>query len=162
LSALLNRARDKGKDYAAKAKELRKKLQSTEAKIERLYAAVADGTVSDTGLFRQSLERLEGEREEALKLIASPEQRKDVPKHLLSKDRLAKFAAAAAERLRAEDATLRKGYMRQLVERVEVDDREIRIIGSKSVLANGVLDSGSGGAAGVPRFEREWWARQDS
>ena len=162
LTALLDRVRDKDKDQAARAKDLRKKLSAAESKIERLYAALAEGTVNDTALFRASLKRLEDEREETLRLIASLETRSDVPRRLLSKENLARFAEAARARLHAEDAALRKGYVRQFIDRVEVDDCEIRIAGSKTALANGVLDAGPTQGAGVPRFVPEWWARQGS
>jgi hypothetical protein len=71
-------------------------------------------------------------------------------------------AAAARERLRGEDAALRKGYVRQFVERIEVDDHEIRIIGPTANLAGGVPGSGRATASGVPSFDKGWWARQDS
>ena len=64
LRGLLDRARNKTEVDAAKAKELRKKLRDTEGKIERLYAAVADGTVGDTSMFRKSLSDVEAERDE--------------------------------------------------------------------------------------------------
>jgi hypothetical protein len=76
--------------------------------------------VTDTGLFRASLTRLEGEREQCLRLIASLESHREVPRHLPTNENLARFSAAAAELLHGEDATLRKGYMRQFLDRVEV------------------------------------------
>jgi site-specific DNA recombinase len=66
LSALVTRATHRTHDDAAKAQQLRKALSGTETKIERLYSALADGTVKDTDLFRKSLSRLEGEREATL------------------------------------------------------------------------------------------------
>ena len=71
-------------------------------------------------------------------------------------------SAPAREQLHAGDAALRKGYMHQLVERVEVAHRQIRVIDPKSSLANGVQDSSNASVAGVPSFGRGWWAQQDS
>ncbi len=85
-----------------------------------------------------------------------------MPRHLLSKENLARFAAAASGRLRAEDGALRKAYVRHFIDRVEVDDREIRIKGPTAALAAGITGSGGSGAGGVPRFDREWWAHKDS
>ena len=155
------RARNKTEVNASKAKDLRKKLREVEGRIERLYAALADGTVGDTDMFRRSLTQVEGEREEALRMIAALEKHREVPRHLLTKSNIARFANVARARLRDENASLRKGYMRHLVSRVEVGEREIRISGPHASLADGVLDSGSG-AAGVPSFVQGWWARQDS
>jgi hypothetical protein len=66
LRALLDRARNKTAVSASKVKELRKKLREAEGRIERLYAALADGTVSDTNMFRRSLAQMEREREDTL------------------------------------------------------------------------------------------------
>jgi site-specific DNA recombinase len=162
LRGLIDQARDKTADEALKAEGLRKKLQATETRIERLYAALADGTVTDTTLFRRSLSQVEIEREEIVRSVAALEKRQDVPRHLLTKENMGRFAAVARERLRAEDATLRRGYVRQFVDRIEVDDHEIRIIGLTTNLTGGVLGSGRVTAPGVPSFDMGWWARQDS
>jgi hypothetical protein len=137
-------------------------LCGIEGKIERLYGALAEGTVKDTDLFRKSLSRLEAERDETLRLISSLNEKRDIPKQLLSPQNLARFAAAARERLHAEDAGLRKGYVRHFVERIEVDDGTITVRGSKAALASGLLPPANGGEGRVPSFVPEWWARQDS
>jgi hypothetical protein len=48
-----------------------------------------------------------------------------------------------------------------IIDRVEVDDREIRIVGRKDVLEQAVLASGDP-APGVRSFVRRWRTRQDS
>ena len=159
LKTILDRARNRTTEDAAKAKELRKKLHGTEVKIERLYAALAEGTVSDTTMFRRSMAQVEEERDEVLRMIASLEKHRDVPRHLLTKRNIERFATTARAGLRNENARLRKGYMRQLVSRIEVGDRQIRVSGPESALAEGVLDSGSDPAAGVPSFVQGWWAQ---
>jgi site-specific DNA recombinase len=160
LKVILDRARNRTSENAAKAKELRKKLRGTEGKIERLFAALAEGTVGDTDMFRRSMALVEAERDEVLHLIAALEKHRDVPRHLLTKRNIERFATAARARLRNENARLRKGYMRQLISRIEVGDRQIRVSGPESALANGVMDSGSGPAAGVPSFVQGWWRTQ--
>lgn len=64
------------------------------------------------------------------------EKHREVPRHLLTKRNISRFAEVARARLRAESASLRKGYMRQLVSRIEVGDRQIRISGPHSGLAD--------------------------
>jgi hypothetical protein len=162
LSALIKRARSRTHDDTAKAQQLRKALSVTEGKIERLYGAMTEGTVKDTDLFRKSLSRLEAERDETLRLIASLNERREVPKQLVSRKNLARFAEAARARLHADDARLRKGYVRHFVERIEVNDGEITLRGSKAALASGLLSPADGGEGGVRSFVPEWWAGQDS
>jgi site-specific DNA recombinase len=48
-----------------------------------------------------------------------------------------------------------------MVDQVEVDDAEIRIIGRRTVLERLVMSGGAGPAA-VPSFVRKWRARRDS
>ena len=159
LAALIDRSRNRSNNLALAAQEVQKKLRSTEQRIERLYDALAEGTVSDTDLFRRTLARLEQDREEQLTLISSFERRREIPSALLSKDNLASFATAASKRLRAEDAALRKGYVRQFVNRIEVGDDEVKIYGSKAALVNGLLNRKSRKALPVPRFDPNWWAQ---
>jgi site-specific DNA recombinase len=61
----------------------------------------------------------------------------------------------------ADERPFRKAYLGAIVDRVEVDDREIRIIGRKDVLEQAVLAKG-GPVPGVRSFVRKWRTRQDS
>ena len=135
-----------------KADELRKKLKAVELRIERLYDALADGTVNDTTMFGRSLAAIENEREDLIRNIGSLEAHKEVPRRLLTKDNIARFADAARGRLRGDDPALRKGDIRQLVERIEVDDEEIRYIGPNAGLAQAMLGSGHVAMPGLPSF----------
>ena len=84
-----------------------------------------------------------------------------MPKQLLSQANLARFAAAARERLHALDGRLRKDYVRHFIERIEVGDGTITIRGAKAALAAGLLTPAED-RGGVPSFVPEWWAHQDS
>jgi site-specific DNA recombinase len=50
---------------------------------------------------------------------------------------------------------MRKAYLGSIVDRIEVDDREIRIVGRKDVLKQAVLANG-GLVPGVRSFVRKW------
>ncbi|RVJ66437.1 hypothetical protein CN167_32900 [Sinorhizobium medicae] len=56
----------------------------------------------------------------------------------------------------------RRAYLRAVIERVEVDDGEIRIHGRKSELERLVMTKNSVIMAAVPSFVRKWRTRQDS
>ncbi|MCW6511793.1 hypothetical protein [Lichenifustis flavocetrariae] len=76
---------------------------------------------------------------------------------------LTAFAAAARRKLRGPDGRFRRDHLRALAQRVEVADREVRIMGSRSELlrqlaiANGVATA----AGGVPRSVPSWGTVQD-
>jgi site-specific DNA recombinase len=55
----------------------------------------------------------------------------------------------------------RKAYLGAIVDRVEVDDREIRIVGRKDVLEQAVL-ANSGPVPGVRSFVRKWRSLRES
>ena len=58
----------------------------------------------------------------------------------------------------------RRDHLRALAQRVEVDDREVRIMGHKSALLRALVASEGGKTAGigVPSFVPKWRPRQDS
>ncbi len=59
------------------------------------------------------------------------------------------------EHITTGEVAFRKAYMGAIVDRIEVDDREIRILGRKSILEQAVI-SGAKTAGAVRSSGREW------
>ena len=59
------------------------------------------------------------------------------------------FASQARRRLRTETGGYRRDHLRALAQRVEVDAKEVRIMGSKSVLLRTLVAASSAKTAGV-------------
>jgi site-specific DNA recombinase len=74
------------------------------------------------------------------------------------------FASQARRRMRTESGGYRRDHLRALAQRVEVDAKEVRIMGSKSVLLRTLVAASSAKSAmfGVPGFVPKWRARRDS
>jgi site-specific DNA recombinase len=72
-----------------------------------------------------------------------------------------RFGQTMREKLTTGDVPFRKAYLRSIVDRIEVDDREIRIVGRKDVLEQAVLADRSP-APGVRSFVAKWRTGQDS
>ena len=74
------------------------------------------------------------------------------------------FARQARKRMRTDGGGYRRDHLRALAQRVEVDAKEVRIMGSKSVLLRTLVAASSVKTAGfcVPSFVPNWRARQDS
>lgn len=159
LAGLIERQRNRGDEHAHRGKELRQQLRETETKIGRMLDAIQEGLAQETDLVRDRLAKLEQEREETLRMITSLDRRQAIPAALLSEKNVRAFAQAHRDRLNAEDNSLRKAYIRELVDRIEVGDKEIRISGSQAALANAVFAAPNQGKAIVPSFVQEWWAR---
>src|SRR5713101_6107119 len=88
--------------------------------------------------------------------------RADAPRAEGALDRMG--ASKARRRMRAESGGYRRDHLRALAQRVEVDAKEVRIMGSKSVLLRTLVAASSAKSAGfgVPSFVPKWRARQDS
>src|SRR5206468_2145094 len=71
---------------------------------------------------------------------------------------------AARKRMRTESGGYRRDHLRALAQRVEVDAKEVRIVGSKSALLRTLVAASSAKTAGfgVPSFVPKWRARRDS
>ena len=64
------------------------------------------------------------------------------------------------EKLDTGDTNARKSYIRSIVDAIEVDDKAIRIIGSKDVL-QGVIAGKQTANGNVRGFVRKWRASQN-
>ena len=135
LSTVLYRRKDRAKSRTAHIAELRKRASEAEAKLKRLYDAIENGIadVSDPML---------KERVTELKAI-SDQARADAERAAGALDRagpnitaqaLKTFASQARRRMRTETGGYRRDHLRALAQRIEVDAKEVRIMGSKSVL----------------------------
>ena len=83
------------------------------------------------------------------------------PQTALEPDQIERFGAFMRERITEGETTLRKAYLRSIVEAIEVDDKVIRIHGSKASLEQAVI-AGEQIGKGVRSFVRKWRARRDS
>jgi hypothetical protein len=70
------------------------------------------------------------------------------------------FARLMSEKLDNGDTNARKGYIRSIVDAVEVDDKTIRIIGSKDVLQAAVAGKQIANE-NIRGFVRKWRAIQN-
>ena len=71
------------------------------------------------------------------------------------------FARLMTEKLDNGDTNARKGYIRSIVDAIEVDDKSIRIIGNRDVL-QAVIAGKQNANSNVRGFVRKWRARNDS
>jgi site-specific DNA recombinase len=74
------------------------------------------------------------------------------------------FASQARRRMRTDADGYRRDHLRALAQRIEVDAKEVRIIGSKSALLRTLVAASSAKTAGfgVPSSVPKWRARRDS
>lgn len=83
------------------------------------------------------------------------------PEITLEPDQVERFGAFMRERIASGETTFRKAYSRSIVDAIEVDDKIIRIHGSKASLEQAVI-AGEQIGKGVRSFIRKWRSLGDS
>jgi site-specific DNA recombinase len=165
LSTVLNRREERAERRAEHIAELRKRAAEADAKLMRLYEAIENGVadLADPRLKDRVAEltairdqsRLDADRAAAEIERAGP---------ILTPEALTTFARQARKRMRDDKGGYRRDHLRALAQRVEVDEREVRIMGHKSALLRTLVAASGGKSAGigVPSFVPKWRARKDS
>lgn len=80
----------------------------------------------------------------------------------ITPEKVKKFAALLTDQIHNGPPELRQAYARLVMREVTVKDEEIRIVGSKAVLARAAAQGLGKTPPGVLSFVREWRPRQDS
>ncbi len=65
------------------------------------------------------------------------------------------------DKLNTGEVPFRKAYLGAIIDRIEIDDHQIRILGRKDVLEQAVMANG-GPVPGVRTFVRKWRALRES
>jgi hypothetical protein len=162
LGYLMARVRDGEAERKAKRKALDRELSESDKAIRRLYELVERGLSDLDDTLKARLRELKQRREEILYMIAVTERKLAAPRHVLSPKKLAAFSAAMRQHLRHGEPAFRKAYLRLFVDRIEVDDEEIRISGPKSALERGVAAGSELQPWQVPSSVLGWRPHGDS
>jgi site-specific DNA recombinase len=144
---------------------LRKRAAEAEAKLKRLYDAIENG-VADLAdpMLKDRIAELKAVRDQARSDAKRAQETIERMGPTVTPQALKTFARQARRRMRTEDGGYRRDHLRALAQRVEVDAKEVRIMGSKSELLRTLVAASSAKTAGfgVPSFVPKWRARGDS
>ena len=136
LASVLDRRHERTERRREHIAELNKRAVEADLRLKRLYDAIETGVadLGDPGL-KERLAGLKAIRDQsqadAMRAQATLESAAQQP---VTTTVLRKFAATARKRMRIEGGGYRRDHLRALAQRVEVADREVRIMGSKSDL----------------------------
>ena len=161
LAGLMERQTAKNDDYSARLTSLRAKLTDAESRLGRLYAAIESGiTDPSDATLKDRVAAVKTERDIAQVAFdrAVAELRPDTR---ITEAKIAAFTQAMRANILTGETPFRRAYIRSVIDQVEVDDEEIRIMGRKTVLERLVMGGGAA-PAGVPSFVRKWRAGRDS
>ncbi|TAX63350.1 hypothetical protein ELI00_37550 [Rhizobium ruizarguesonis] len=93
--------------------------------------------------------------------IADLQQRLSSNEPQITPEKVERFATLLREKLLTGTPEFRQAYARMVIREVSVKDKEIRISGSKAILARAASQDIGGTPPAVLSFVREWRARQD-
>jgi site-specific DNA recombinase len=139
---------------------LQTEISEAESKLKRLYQMVEEGLTDLDEILKGRIDALKQQRERAqtaldrIRVNAAPPT--DIPAEIIET-----FGRMMRENITSGEIPFRKAYLRSVVDRIEVDDDVIRVIGSKATLMK-AMAGGNPGLPGVQSFERKWCARLDS
>ena len=166
LETVLDRRHERAERRRGHLSELKRKITETDQRLNRLYDAIEAGVtdINDPAL-KDRMAGLKAIKEQAStdaeRIEASLDRSNNQP---ITTEMVTTFARAARERMRDARGGYRRDHLRALAQRVEVAEKEVRIIGSKSeLLQTLVATSGAESAvAGVRGSVLKWRTRQDS
>jgi hypothetical protein len=160
LKSLVERqaAKSESADYRLLA--LQREVGDAEDRLKRLYRSIEDGIVELDDILRERTVTLKSDRERA-KAALDRARAQCGTAATIDASKIDAFARLMNERLENADTNARKGYIRSIVDATEVDDKAIRIIGSKDILQAAIagkqIENGN-----VRGFVRKWRTRHDS
>jgi hypothetical protein len=161
LRGLMNRQTKRDDDLASRLTALRGKLTEADGRLGRLYQAIENGIADPNDVTlkdRVAVVKTERDIAQAAFDRAVTEMR---PEARITEDKIASFVATMRDNVLSGDTAFRRAWLRSVIDKVEVDDTEIRIHGRRTVLERLVMGGGAAPAA-VPSFVREWRTRHDS
>jgi hypothetical protein len=156
LSSVPNRREERAERRTAHISALRNRAAEADGKLKRLYDAIENG-VADLAdpMLKDRIAELKATRDQARADAGGPKVRWSGS---ITPAALKTFARTARRGMRTELGGYRRDHLHALAQRVEVDAKEVRIMGSKSVLLRTLVAVSSAKTAGfgvpllTPRF----------
>ena len=131
------------------AREQRASDRPTDGKLKRLYDAIENGVTDLSGLMlKDRITELKVIRDQARADAERAEGAIERQGPTITTQSIKTFARTARKRMRIEGGGYRRDYLRALAQRVEVDAKELRIMGSKSELLRTLVAASSAKTTG--------------
>jgi hypothetical protein len=153
LVALAGRRALKTEAVESRVTALEKEAHEANERLRRLYKLVEDGLDCIDGVLGDRILNL---KEHEARARAALERARSAtrPATEVSPLMIERFGQTMRQNLTSGAVQFRKAYLRAIIDRVEVDDTVIRIVGRKDVLEQAVLAGGP--PPGVRSFVRKW------
>jgi site-specific DNA recombinase len=151
LTTVLDRRQERAERRREHIAELNKRAAETDLRLKRLYDAIESGVADlDDPALKERIaglkairDQAQADAERAQTMFESSSQQAITPAMVRT------FARMARVRMRLQGGGYRRDHLRALAQRVEVADKEVRIMGSKSDLLR-TLAAASGAKPATP------------
>jgi len=144
-------------------RQLKVESTETQGRLKKLLALVETGMMqADDPVLADRMAQIRLQRQETEEHIALLERELKAQGYELTPERLAAFGRVLREQLASGDVQFRKAYLNLFIDRIEVDDAEVRICGPKAALAKAASGALPKPSDSVPSFVREWRPQGDS
>lgn len=160
LATAFARRAEKAAEIDHRVATLRREATEASDKLKRLYRLIEDGVTELDDLLRDRITSLKLDRERAQAALDRISAQA-VPPAAIPPEVIEQFGRAMRENITTGEIPFRKAYLRSVIDRVEVDDHAIRIVGDRATLEQ-VMAGKSVPASGVRSFVRKWRTRHDS
>lgn len=157
LSSLWALRAEKAAEVDTRVKSLRAEITTAEDKLKRLYTMVEEGLTDLDDILRERLAALKLDRDRAkaalerIDAVASPAA-------AIAPELVGRFGTLMRENITSGEIPFRKAWLQSIVDRVEVDDDVIRIVGDKAMLEAAIANGGAQASPGVRGSVRKWRA----
>jgi len=163
LQAYVRSAAERGNQDKEQLTRLRNAHTDAKAGITKLLELVEKGVMeAEDPEMRERLVALKLKRDETARQIADLQKQMSSATPAITPEKIDRVARLLHEKLHGGDPDLRQAYARLLMDEVRVTKDEIRISGSKSVLARAASEGPDIPAPAVLSFVQEWRTRRDS
>ena len=154
LQSLASRRLEKAAAVDRRIAGLEKEARTAEDRLRRLYMLIETGLAEIDDVLKRRIEELKLDLDRASAALERVKdgaaQRIDITPALLDE-----FGRTMREKLGSGDDAFRRAYIAALVDRIEVDDAVVRIIGRKEVIEQAVMASAAMGSE-VRTFVPKW------
>ena len=142
LRSLAGRRAEKVAAVDRRLADLAREAEEADERLRRLYQLVEDGRDHVDDILRARMADLKLAREKAHALERARSGTRAVED--MSPIVIEPFTRTMREKLTIGEVPFRKAYLGSLLDRIEVDDGEVRIVGRKEVLEQAVLAARQG------------------
>lgn len=130
LAASFSRRAEKAAEVDERAAALHREVSDTADKLKRLYRNVEDGVAELDDILRDRIASLKSDRERAQ--TALDRIRVQIaPPGTISPETVEEFGRIMRENIANGEIRFRKDYLRAVIDRIEVDDHTVRIVGQR-------------------------------